>query len=182
MREQVRTPAPNVSRESRTADGVRRRCVDYQPAPMPSKFWLRLAGTLSYPSPTLRSHAFERKQLAVSSSWQDDPFAFDDLFDERFDEEDTGGPSPKKGKRRLADRGVLALCLVALVGAVSAFAMGASEAGWPTVAVGALAYLAAAAGDLRQRSIRHRHLRPTAFGRFGAPPARAPAAPPAVSS
>ena len=33
--------------------------------------------------------------------------------------------------------------------------MGANEAGWLTVVIGALAYVAAAAGDLRQRSIRH---------------------------
>ena len=91
-------------------------------------------------------------QLAVTSSWQDDPFAFDDLFDEA----ETGGSSPSKRKRRLADRRVLALCLVALTGAVSAVVMGANEAGWLAVVVGALAYLSAVAGDLRQRSIRYR--------------------------
>lgn len=92
----------------------------------------------------------------MTSSWQDDPFAFDDLFEDGFDQAEAGGLSPKKSKRRLADRGVLALCLVALVGAVSAVVMGANEAGWLAVVVGALAHLAAAAGDLRQRSIRHR--------------------------
>ena len=95
-------------------------------------------------------------RLAVSSSWQDDPFAFDDLFDDGSDQAETGGAPAKKGKRRLTDGGVLALCLAAPVGAVVAVVMGANEAGWLTVAVGALAYLAAAAGDLRQRSIRHR--------------------------
>ena len=92
----------------------------------------------------------------MSSSWQDDPFAFDDLFDEGFDQEETGGSSPKKSKHRLVDRSVLALCLVALVGAVSALVVGANEAGWLAVVVGALAYLSAVAGDLQQRSIRHR--------------------------
>ena len=92
----------------------------------------------------------------MSASWQDDPFALDDLFDEGFDQAETGDAPLKKGKRRLADGGVVALCLAALVGAAIAFVMGANEAGWLTVAVGVLAYLAAAAGDLRQRSIRHR--------------------------
>ena len=115
-----------------------------------------LARTLSCPSPTLRSHAFETKHLAVSSSWQDDPFAFDDLFGDEFDQAETADAPAKKGKRRLTDGGVLALCIAALVGAVIAVVMGANEAGWLTVAVGVLAYLAAAVGDLRQRSIRHR--------------------------
>ncbi|MCY4664770.1 MAG: hypothetical protein OXC00_08900 [Acidimicrobiaceae bacterium] len=96
----------------------------------------------------------------MSSSWQDDPFAFDggfdDGFDDGFDQAVTGGAPAKKGNRRLTDGGVLALCLTAVLGAVIAVVMGASEAGWLTVAVGVLAYLAAAAGDLRQRSIRHR--------------------------
>jgi hypothetical protein len=92
----------------------------------------------------------------VNSSWQDDPFAFDDLFDDGFDQAETDGVPAKRGKRRLTDGGVLALCTAALVGAAIAVLMGANEAGWLTLAIGVLAYLAAAAGDLRQRSIRHR--------------------------
>lgn len=91
----------------------------------------------------------------MNSSWQDDPFAFDDLSDEGFDQAETGGAPAKKSKRR-TDGGVLALCAAALVGAAIAVVMGAGEAGWITVAAGAPAYLAAAAGDLRRRSIRHR--------------------------
>lgn len=87
----------------------------------------------------------------MSASWQDDPFAFEDGFDEVA----TAGASAKKGNRGLPSRSVVALCLVAAAGAVIAVVMGASEAGWLTVAVGGFAYLAAAAGDLRQRRIRH---------------------------
>ena len=101
------------------------------------------------------SHAFETEHLAVSSSWQDDPFALDDLFDEEFDQPETGGSPTKRDKRRVTDGVVLALCLAALLGVAIAVVMGANETGLLTVAVGALAYLAAAAGDLRQRSIRH---------------------------
>ena len=91
----------------------------------------------------------------MSASWQDDPFAFEDGFDDGFDEAVTGGAPPKKGTRRLGDRRVLAWSLVSLAGAVVAVAMGANELGWLTVTVGGLAYLAAVAGDLRQRSVRH---------------------------
>lgn len=87
----------------------------------------------------------------MSASWQDDPFVFDDAFDQAV----TGDPPSKKGTRKLGDRHVLAWSLLSLACAVVAVAMGANEAGWLTVAVGGLAYLAAAAGDLRQRSIRH---------------------------
>ena len=92
----------------------------------------------------------------MSASWQDDPFALDDLFDDGFDQGRTDAAPARGRKRQLPDRGVLAMCLTALVGAVLALVAGAREAGWVTVAIGALAYLAAAAGDLRQRSIRHR--------------------------
>lgn len=92
----------------------------------------------------------------MSASWQDDPFAFDDLLDDVHDQSETGGAPAKKGKRRLTDRGVVALCLAALVGALIAVVVGANEAGWLAVVVGGLAYLSAVAGDLRQRSIRYR--------------------------
>ena len=92
----------------------------------------------------------------MSTSWQDDPFALDDLFDDGHDQAETGGAPAKKGKRRLTDRGVVALCLASLVGAVIAVVVGANEAGWLAVVVGGLAYLSAVAGDLRQRSIRYR--------------------------
>lgn len=92
----------------------------------------------------------------MSASWQDDPFAFDDLFDNGQDQMETGGAPVKNGKRRLTDRGVVALCLAALVGAVVAVVVGANEAGWLAVVVGGFAYLSAVAGDLRQRSIRYR--------------------------
>ncbi len=91
----------------------------------------------------------------MSASWQDDPFAFEEGFEDGFDEAVTGGAPPKKSTRRLGDRRVLAWSLVSLAGAVVAVAMGANEAGWLTLAVGGLAYLAAVAGDLRQRSVRH---------------------------
>lgn len=45
----------------------------------------------------------------MSASWQDDPFAFDDLFDDGQDQAEAGGALAKKGKRRLTDRGVVAL-------------------------------------------------------------------------
>ena len=92
----------------------------------------------------------------MSSSWQDDPFAFDDLFDEGSDQDVPGDASLSKRRRRHLDRGVLVLSLVSMAGAVTAVVMGANEAGWLAAAAGALAYLLAAAGDLRQRSIRHR--------------------------
>ena len=91
----------------------------------------------------------------MTASWQDDPFAFEDPFDDGFDQVTTDSASSKARKRRLPDGGVMALCVVSLSGAVLSVAMGANEAGWLTVVVGALAYLSAAAGDLRQRSIRH---------------------------
>jgi len=92
----------------------------------------------------------------LSASWQDDPFALDDgLFDDGFDPVATDAASVSKHERRFPDRGVVALCLAALAGAVLALVAGAREAGWLTVLVGALAYLSAAAADLRQRSIRH---------------------------
>jgi hypothetical protein len=90
----------------------------------------------------------------VSASWQDNPFAFEDGFDDGFDQAVADGASPRRVSRRLGDRRVLALALVSVAGAVVAVALGASEAGWLTVAVGGLAYLAAAVSDLRQRSIR----------------------------
>lgn len=99
----------------------------------------------------------------MSTSWQDDPFVLDDLFDDEFEQGGTDAPSTKGRRRWLPDRGVLAMCLAAIVGAVVALAAGARETGWLTVAVGALAYLSAAAGDLRQRSIGHavkRYARP----------------------
>ena len=93
----------------------------------------------------------------MSASWQDDPFVFDDLFDDGHDQAETGGsPAKKKGKSQLTDRGVVALCLAALVGAVIAVVVGVNEGGWLAVVVGGLAYLSAVAGDLRQRSIRYR--------------------------
>ena len=91
----------------------------------------------------------------MNASWQDDPFAFEDPFDDGFDQAATGTVSVQERKRRLPDRGVVALSLVSMAGAVIALVMGANEAGWLTVAVGGFAYLAAAAGDLRQRRIRH---------------------------
>ena len=91
----------------------------------------------------------------MSASWQDDPFAFEDSFDDGLDQVATDAASATARKRRLLDRGVLTLCIASLVGAVLSVVMGASETGWLTVLVGALAYLSAAAGDLRQRSIRH---------------------------
>ena len=91
----------------------------------------------------------------MSSSWQDDPFAFDDLFEDGSDQDVPGDASPSKRRRRHLDRGVLVLSLVSMAGAVTSVVMGANEAGWLAAAVGGLAYLLAAAGDLRQRSIRH---------------------------
>lgn len=95
----------------------------------------------------------------MSAGWQDDPFAFDD----GFEQDGADAAATKDRKRRLPDGRVLAMCLAALVGAVVALVAGAREAGWLTVAVGALAYLSAAAGDLRLRSIRH------AMRRYGRP-------------
>ncbi len=109
---------------------------------------------LSYLSASLRSDDFDRDRCAVSANWQDDPFAFEDPFNDGFDQAAAGTADVQKGKRRLPDRGVVALSLASLAGAVIAVVMGAIEAGWPTVAVGGFAYLAAAAGDLRQRRMR----------------------------
>ena len=45
----------------------------------------------------------------MSASWQDDPFAFDDLSDDGHNQAEPGGAPAKKGKHRLTDRGVAAL-------------------------------------------------------------------------
>ena len=88
------------------------------------------------------------------STWQDDPFAFDDGFDD-LEFEQVGGESPASPAKQRDGVGLSLLIAVAsLVAAAVSLAMGASHVGWATVAVGALAYLLAAAGDLRQRRLR----------------------------
>ena len=88
------------------------------------------------------------------STWQDDPFAFGDGFDDLEFEQASGSTPPGSTKNRDGVGVTLVIVAAAVVAAIVALVMGANHAGWATVVVGALAYLMAAAGDLRQRSRR----------------------------
>lgn len=108
----------------------------------------------------------------MSNTWSEDPFAFDDdaLDAAAFDSTAENSMSSGTGKIR-AKRAVLLVIAVSLAATVVSLVMGASHAGWATVAVGTVAYLMAVASDLRQRQIRHsvrRYDRPwvTALLRF----------------
>lgn len=92
----------------------------------------------------------------MSSTWQDDPFEFDGdpLFGNEFEQAAEGGSSVGAERRRRGGLGVLLIAVLSLAGASVSLAMGANHAGWATVAVGAAAYLLAAAADLRHRRLR----------------------------
>lgn len=93
----------------------------------------------------------------MSSSWQDDPFAFDDdlLQDAEFDQT-AESASPGGTKRRdRSGRAVLLFAAVSLAATVVTLVIGARHAGWATVAVGGGAYLLAVASDLSRRKARH---------------------------
>ena len=95
------------------------------------------------------------EKRAMSSTWQDDPFEFDDpLFGNDFEQADDDGSPSRTGRRRRSGRGVLLIAVVSLASAGVSLAMGANHAGWATVAVGAAAYALAATADLRYRRLR----------------------------
>lgn len=93
----------------------------------------------------------------MSSSWQDDPFAFDDdlLQDAEFDQAAEGLPAGGTERQTRAGRAALLFAAASLAGTVVALVMGARHAGWATVAVGCAAYQLAVVSDLGQRKARH---------------------------
>ena len=93
----------------------------------------------------------------MSSSWQDDPFAFDDdlLPDAEFDHAADRSLADGSRRQTRVGRAVLLAGAASLALAVIALVMGTRHAGWATVAVGATAYLLAVISDLRLRKDRY---------------------------
>ena len=91
----------------------------------------------------------------VSRSWQDDPFALDDVLDDAaFEQPAEDSQNVQASRRRRAGRTALLIAVASLAVVTVSLVMGASDAGRATVAVGAVAYVLALASDLRQRRAR----------------------------
>ncbi|MYE76875.1 MAG: hypothetical protein F4232_10810 [Acidimicrobiaceae bacterium] len=90
------------------------------------------------------------------TSWEHDPFAFEEDPLSSTDSERSPEDSPrvKAGGRATGRRSVLLLAAASIAAVVGAIWLGESGGAWGAVVLGGLAYLLAVAVDLRIRVIR----------------------------